>query len=130
MAGMSEFPTRRHDRIARLAALVSAVLHLGLAVSAAHDVEVHRLEAVSRLPQAFHHHEFSLVQRAPEVRPAIVGECLACHLSRLVPRLVMPGVLPGPSPEILAGFTGASQVAPNRIVPSPHVPRGPPLLPV
>jgi hypothetical protein len=130
MAGMSEFPTRRHDRIARLAALDSAVLHLGLAVSAAHDVEVHRLEAVSRLPQAFHHHEFSLVQRAPEVRPAIVGECLACHLSRLVPRLVMPGVLPGPSPEILAGFTGASPVAPDRIAPSPRVARGPPLLSV
>lgn len=127
---MSDLPPRRLGRFARLAALASAVLHLGLAVGVTHDIEVHRLEAAARLPQAFHHHEFSLVQRAPEVRPAIVGECLACHLSRLVPRLVMPGVLPGPSPEILAGFTGTSPVAPNRIAPSPRVARGPPLLSV
>ncbi|MGH7571585.1 MAG: hypothetical protein ACREMK_07055 [Gemmatimonadota bacterium] len=127
---MSVPSTRRHGRIARLAALASAILHLALAVSATHDIEVHRLEAAARLPQAFHHHEFSLAERAPDVRPSIVGECLACHLSRLVPRLLVPVVVPGASSETLAGFSDVSSVAANRIVPSPRVTRGPPLLSV
>lgn len=126
MARMSFLSTRRPSRIARLAALASAVLHLALAVGASHDLEAHRLEAAARLPQAFHHHDFSLAERSPDVRPSIVGECLACHLSRLLPRLVAPALLPGATPETLTDLAAASSAPPHRIAPSPRVTRGPP----
>lgn len=124
---MSDLGPRRHGRIGRFAALASGVLHLALAVGATHDVEVHRLEAAARLPQEFHHHDFSLVERASEVRPAIAGECLACHLTRLVPRLVAPVVVISATPESLSDLAAVSPAAPNRIAPSPRVTRGPPL---
>lgn len=126
MARMSFFSTRRPSRIARLAALASAVLHLALAVGASHDLEAHRLEAAARLPEAFHHHDFSLAERASDVRPSIVGECLACHLSRQVPRLVAPALLPGPTPATLTDLAAASPAPPHRVSPSPRVTRGPP----
>lgn len=126
MVRMRTFSARPRGRGVRLAALSFAILHLALAVGATHDAEFHRLEAAARLPQAFHHHDFSLTDRAPDVRPSIVGECLACHLSRLVPRLVMPAVVPGETPAILAAIAAASPVPPNRIAPSPRATRGPP----
>jgi hypothetical protein len=126
MARMSAPPTHLHGRAARLAALSFAVLHLALAVGASHDLEAHLLEAAARWPQAFHHHNFSLAERSPDVRPSIVDECLACHLSRQVPRLVAPGLLPDATPETLTNFAAASPAPPNRIAPSPRVTRGPP----
>jgi hypothetical protein len=126
MAGMSFFSTRRPRRMARLAALASAVLHLALAAGATHDVEVHRLEAAARLPEAFHHHDFSLAERGSDVGSSIVNECLACHLSRQVPTLVAPTLLPGATPATLTGRAAASPAPPNRIAPSPRVTRGPP----
>lgn len=127
MARMSFFSTRRPSWIARPAALAAAVLHLVLAVGASHDLEAHRLEAAARLPEAFHHHDFSLAERASDVRPSIVGECLACHLSRQVPRLVAPALLPRPTPATLTELAAASTAPPNRISPSPRVTRGPPI---
>lgn len=118
--------TRRYSRVKRFAALASAILHLALAVGATHDVEVHRLEAAARLPQAYHHHQFSLVERGPDVRPSMVDECLACHLSRLVPKIVTSGIVPESIPQNLARFADPSRVASNRIAPSPRVTRGPP----
>ena len=126
MARMSFFSTRRPTRIARLGALASAVLHLTLAVGVSHDVEAHRLEAAARLPEAFHHHDFALAERGSEVRPSIVDECLACHLSRQVPKLVAPALLPAATPAILTDLAATSPAPPNRIVPSPRVTRGPP----
>ena len=124
---MSDFAPHRHDRIGRFAALASGVLHLALAVGATHDVEVHRLETAARLPQEFHHHDFSLVERVPEIRPAIVGECLACHLSRRVPGQVAPAVVTGAVPETLTDLAAASPAPLNRIAPSSRVTRGPPI---
>ena len=126
MARMSFFSTRRPTRIARLGALASAVLHLTLAVGVSHDVEAHRLEAAARLPEAFHHHDFALAERGSDVRPSIVDECLACHLSRQVPKLVAPALLPAATPAILTDLAATSPAPPNRIVPSPRVTRGPP----
>ena len=126
MARMICLSTRRPGRPLRFAALAYAVLHLALAVGVSHDLEAHRLEAAARLPQAFHHHDFSLAERSPDVRPSIVGECLACHLSRLLPRWVAPGLLPRTTPETLADLAARPQAPPNRIAPSPLVSRGPP----
>jgi hypothetical protein len=126
MARMSFFSTRKPTRIARLAALASAVLHLALAVGASHDVEAHRLEAAARLPEAFHHHDFSFAERSSDVRPSIVDECLACHLSRQVPRLIAPALFPRATHATLTDLAAASPAPPNRIAPSPRVTRGPP----
>lgn len=126
MARMSFFLSRKPSRTARLAALASALLHLALAVGASHDVETHRLEAAARLPQAFHHHDFSLAERGSDVRPSIVDECLACHLSRQVPTLVTPALLPRATPATLTDLAAASPAPPNRIARSPRVTRGPP----
>lgn len=115
-----------HGRAARVAALSLAVLHLALAVGASHNLETHRLEAAARLPQVFHHHGFSLAERASGVQPSIVGECLACHLSRLLPRLVAPSVVPDATPGTLTHLSAASPAPPNRIAPSPCVTRAPP----
>lgn len=126
MARMSFLSTRRPGRFLRFAALSCAVLHLALAVGASHDLEAHRLEAAARLPEAFHHHDFSLAERASGVRPSIVDECLACHLDRQIPKLVAPALLPGATPETLTELAAAPQAPPNRIAPSPRVTRGPP----
>lgn len=123
---MGTLSNRCHGGVARVAVLSLAALHVGLALGVTHELDAHRLEAAARLPAAFHHHDFSLAQQAPDLRRSIVDECLACHLSRLVPKLVAPAVVPGARPEAWADGMGASPVAPRRISPSPHIPRGPP----
>ena len=65
-------------------------------------------------------------ERGSDVRPSIVDECLACHLSRQVPKLVAPALLPAATPAILTDLAATSPAPPNRIVPSPRVTRGPP----
>lgn len=126
---MRDLSNRCHG-VARAGALSLAVLHVGLAYGVPHTIDAHRLEAVARLPAAFHHHDFSLAQRAPDLRPSIVDECLACHLSRLVPKLAAPAAVAWGGPDLPAGRLGLSPAAPLLPSPALHVPRGPPALPV
>lgn len=110
----------------RLAAASLAVLHLVLAIGASRHTEEHRLEAAARLPQVLHHHDFSLAGVAAGVRPAALERCIACQLSRLVPRLVPMRVVPSQTPELVATLEKAPSPIPSRVEHSARITRSPP----
>lgn len=115
---------------ARVGILALAFLHLGLAFGVPHRLDAHRLEVFSRLPAAFHHHVFSIVQPVPDAVPSIVDDCLACHLSRLVPRLAAAAVVAGSDRPLIDAGPIDVAAAHDRDSPAPHPPRGPPTRPV
>lgn len=122
--------TKRRRGAARVGTLALAFLHLGLAFGVPHRLDAHRLEVFSRLPAAFHHHVFSIVQPVPDAVPSIVDDCLACHLSRLVPRLAATAVVAGSDPPLVDAGPIDVAAAHDRDSPAPHAPRGPPTRPV
>ena len=122
--------TKRRGGAARVGALALAFLHLGLAFGVPHRLDAHRLDAFSRLPATLHRHDFSLVQQVSGLVPSVVDDCLACHLSRLVPRLAAPSVVAGSDPSLMHARLSDADSILVRHSPTPHAPRGPPSRPV
>lgn len=77
-----------------------AALHLGLVLGTVAHQGPHLEDAVAQLPAELHHHAYGFATARPDVHP-LADPCLACMLSRVVPRL------PAPASEILPG-TGAA----------------------
>lgn len=100
-------------------------LHAGVTLGAGVHDGPHFETDVAWLPIDLHHHAYGLVAASPEP-PRPLDPCVACQLSRLVPRL------PAPAMVLAAGGAPAAAVSVAAAAPLPlteldaHSPRAPP----
>ena len=69
----------------RLVAAMLVVVHAAIALGAGAHTGPHFEGAVAWLPDDLHHHSYGWSVTSPEP-PDSLDPCVACHLSRLVPR--------------------------------------------
>jgi hypothetical protein len=90
-------------------------LHAGITLGAGAHAGPHLERDVAWLPADLHHHSYGWTVTSPEP-PHSLDPCVACHLSRLIPRLPAP-----PAAPVVAGALAVA--APSHEVLFPSGPR-------
>ena len=106
------------------AALV--VLHAGLTLAAGAHAGPHLEADVAWLPVDLHHHAYGFVAADSEA-PRPLDPCVACQLSRLVPRLPVPAATLAAFPAPAVASLPLAESLPPATASDTHGPRAPPI---
>lgn len=108
--------TRGKTTLRRVLGAALAATHLALVLGTGFHTGPHLDPEIAWLPQDLHHHAYGFSRASPEP-PHRLDDCVACQLSRLLPRLPAP-------PATLAALAAVRSSAP------PAVPAALPALPL
>lgn len=116
----------RTPTLRRGVAAILVLLHAAITLGAGAHAGPHLERDVAWLPADLHHHSYGWTVTSPEP-PHSLDPCVACHLSRLIPRL------PAPALALLAAGELAVSAPPHDVLlpagPRPDAlgPRAPPV---